>query len=168
MRSRPTAARIAFAAALFAALWVAHPAAAGEPYGEPLTVAETTPIADLLADPQGWAGRTVRVEGEVAGVCRAKGCWIELTDIDRRHLRVKVEDDVIVFPQDAPGRHAVAEGEVEVIELTREQWIGWRRHLAEEQGEELDESTVDDGPHRIVQIAATGAEIAAPETTPGG
>jgi hypothetical protein len=152
---------------LLAAL-VALPALAAPPTGEPqsygdgVTLETTTPIATILADPDAWAGKTVRVEGEVAGVCKAKGCWIELVDPEQQSLRIKVDDDVIVFPQDAIGRRAVAEGEVVVLEMTRERYLDWQRHLAEEQGTAFDETTVGDGPHYLIQIAGTGAEIEAP------
>lgn len=59
---------------------------------------------------------------------------MELESRDGDHLRVKVDDDVIVFPRDAEGRWAVAEGTVAVQDLTREQYTGWLRHLADEQG----------------------------------
>lgn len=76
-------------------------------------------------------------------------------------LRIKVEDDVIVFPRESEGRWAVAQGTVEVKNLTRGHYAGWLRHLAEEQGETLDEANVGEGPYRLVQIQGTGAEISA-------
>lgn len=129
-------------------------------YGAGVTLESTTPIRDIVVDPEAWAGQQVRVEGRVVGVCAKKGCWMELESPDDHRLRIKVEDDVIVFPRDAEGRQAVAEGTVEVHELTREQYAGWLRHLAEEQGETFDEASVGDGPYRLVQIRGTGAEIA--------
>ena len=68
-------------------------------------------------------------------------------------------DDVIIFPADATGRQAVAQGQVEVLDMTRERYEGWMQHLAEEQGETFDPSTIGEGPYRLVQIRGTGAEI---------
>jgi len=90
-----------------------------------------------------------------------KGCWMELESRDAQHLRVKVDDGVIVFPPAAEGRWAVAQGTVELMEMTREQYTGWLRHLAEEQGRDFDEATVGEGPYRLVQIRGEGAEIVA-------
>ncbi len=139
----------------------AEPAAA-EPavYGDGVDLADTTPIGDIVADPEAWAGKTVRVEGKVTGVCPKKGCWMELASPDDHHLRIKVEDDVIVFPAEAEGHRAVAQGTVEVKELSRDQYVDWQRHLAEEQGEDFDEASVGEGPYRLVQVKGTGAKIA--------
>ncbi len=134
-------------------------AADRESYGEGVDLKAVTPIRDIVADPEAWAGKMVRVEGKVTGVCPKKGCWMELESLDGDHLRVKVEDDVIVFPKEAEGRWAVAQGKVDVQDLTREQYTGWMRHLAEEQGKEFDETSVGDGPYQLVQIKGTGAQI---------
>ncbi len=74
-------------------------------------------------------------------------------------LRVKVDDDVIVFPVTAKGKLAVAEGTVEAIPMTRESYVAWLEHLAEERGQKLDPATVGEGPFRIIQIKGTGAKI---------
>jgi hypothetical protein len=127
--------------------------------GSPVTVAEPTPIAAILASPGDHVGRTVRVEGEVSGVCTHKGCWMDIADDAGRRLRIKVEDGVLVFPAEARGERAVAQGKVTVEELTREQYIAWHEHLAAEGGEPFDESKVGSGPFRLVQIAGDGAVI---------
>ncbi|MEM8962524.1 MAG: DUF4920 domain-containing protein [Acidobacteriota bacterium] len=127
-------------------------------YGEGVDVATVTPIADLVADPEAYEGQTVRVEGKINDVCPKKGCWMTLTEGEHT-VRVKVEDDVIVFPQTAKGHHAAAQGVVAVRDLDRDAYVGWMAHLAEERGETFDDSTVGEGPYRIVQIQGTGAEI---------
>ena len=48
-------------------------------------------------------------------------------------IRVKVEDDVIVFPADSKGRIIAAQGIVEAIEMSREDYVEWLRHLADGQ-----------------------------------
>jgi hypothetical protein len=135
-------------------------AAGAETYGGGVTLAETTSIARILAEPDAWVGKRVRVEGEVTDVCPMKGCWMELAGPTGDRLRIKVDDDVIVFPVDAKGKKAVAEGVVEAIPMDREQYVGWLSHLAEERGEKLDPSTVQgDGPFRILQLRGVGAQI---------
>ena len=130
-----------------------------EPFGAGVDLQTTTPIREIVADPDAWVGKTVRVKGKVAGVCTKKGCWMELESREGDHLRVKVEDDVIVFPRESEGRWAVAQGMVEVKDLSREQYTGWLRYQAEEQGATFDEVSVGEGPYRLVQIKGTGAEI---------
>ena len=120
---------------------------------------EATPIAEILADPERYAGTTVRVEGEVRGVCTRMGCWMDVADAEGRSLRIQVEDGALVFPSDSVGRPAVAQGTVTIEEMDREEYVAWQRHLAEEGGTPFDEAAIGKGPYRTVQIAGTGARI---------
>jgi uncharacterized protein DUF4920 len=133
--------------------------------GKGVQVAETTSMAKILADPDAYVGKTVRIEGRVLDVCPMKGCWMELEESGQDgngRLRVKVEDGVLVFPVTAKGKLAVAEGKVEAIPMTREQYVGWLAHLAEERGEAFDAAKVGEGPFRILQLQGTGARIGEP------
>ena len=127
--------------------------------GEPVDVAEVTPIADILAAPGDYEGKTVKVEGEVDGVCTRMGCWMDIGDEAGNHIRIKVQDGVIVFPGDSVGKKACAQGTVTIQEMTREQYVAWQKHLAEEGGKPFDEAAVGEGPFTTVQIAGTGADI---------
>jgi hypothetical protein len=152
---RPTAAALlAFAITLPAAA-----AGTGVHVGGEVTVAEATPIADILAAPADHEGKLVKVEGEVSGVCTARGCWMEIGDDAGHHIRIAVEDGVLVFPSDATGKPAVAQGKVTVQEVSRDRYVEWRKHLAEDGGEAFDEAKLGAGPYRIVEIAGTGATI---------
>lgn len=134
--------------------------ARAENYGSGVKVAEATPISKILADPDAYVGKTVRIEGKVLDVCPMKGCWMELAGEDgKESLKVKVDDGVIVFPVDSKGKLAVAEGTVEAIPMTKEQYVGWLEHLAEERGEKFDAASVGDGPFRVLQLKGTGARI---------
>jgi hypothetical protein len=129
-------------------------------YGEGVTLDDSILAAEILARPDDWAGRTVRVEGEVAAVCQMAGCWMDIVAGEGDDLlRVKVEDGVIVFPTAAKGQRAVAQGEVEILEMSAEKWKSWKRHMAEEQGLEFDPADLGEGPYRLVQLRGTGAEI---------
>jgi hypothetical protein len=48
-----------------------------ETYGEPISLNEATRVGDILSRPADFRGRTVRVEGRIAGECPS-GCWFEL------------------------------------------------------------------------------------------
>ena len=139
--------------------------AAGETevYGEALTAGLTvTPIEKILSDPDSWEGKTVQISGVVSGVCASQGCWIDITSTQDATLRVKVDDGVIVFPQESTGRQAVAEGQIEILEMDREQYESWLRHVAEEEDREFEPSEVGDGPYRIVRLKGLGSEIQGP------
>jgi hypothetical protein len=131
----------------------------GKAYGEPLSGSDTTLISVLMADPDHYVGQVVRVEGLITGVCEKRGCWMSLaSDQEFEDLRIKVDDGVIVFPIEAKGRRAVAEGEFFKIEMTMEQTIAYKKHHAEEHNEKFDASTVTE-PLTYYQIKATGAVI---------
>lgn len=147
------------ALALIAVLAMAGPAWAAETYGGGVTLVETTSIEKILADPDAYVGQRVRIEGQVTDVCPMKGCWMEISEPEGDRLRIKVDDDVIVFPQSAKGKRAVAEGVLEEIPMDREQYVSWMSHLAEERGEKFDASKVGEGPFHILQLRGLGARI---------
>jgi len=131
----------------------------GEAYGAPLTSTDTIKISELFASPDDYVGQTVRVEGLITGVCEKRGCWMSLaSDQEFQELRIKVDDGVIVFPLEAKGRRAVAEGVFAKIELTLEQTLAYAEHHAQEHGEEFDPSQVTE-PQTYFQIQASGAVI---------
>ncbi len=94
-------------------------------YGNGVTLTATTTVENLLAQPDKYLGKTVRVDGVITAVCEMAGCWMELADPDAKPaktLRFKVDDGVIVFPVTAKGRRASAEGVFEQVsgEMARE------------------------------------------------
>lgn len=126
--------------------------------GAGLTLDRATPIHAILADPDAYVGQVVRIEGGVLDVCPMKGCWVEVGGEDAS-LRIKVEDDVIVFPADAKGKILAAQGTVEAVDMTRDDYVAWLVHLAEEKGEPFDPAVIGDGPFRSVRIAGSGARL---------
>jgi hypothetical protein len=88
-------------------------------YGKALTIKETTKISDILAKPDAFNGKKVKVQGPIIDVCSEKGCWIAVGgDKEFQSLRFKVDDGVIVFPMDAKGLTATVEGVVSVTVLS--------------------------------------------------
>ena len=132
-----------------------------ETYGAGVEIDEPTPILEIVADPDRFLGRKVRIEGRILDVCPAKGCWIKVGGAGGESLQVKVDDDVIVFPATAKGRVATAEGIVEAIEMTRDRYIAWLAHLADEKGEDFNPETanIGDGPYRLIRLRGTGAIV---------
>lgn len=104
-------------------LAVAGGALAGEKtYGKGVTGTETVPVSALLADPDAYIGKTLRVKGMAVGVCAHRGCWINVAgDKEGEVVRVQVPDGVIVFPPEIVGDEVIAEGVWTANELTLEQ-----------------------------------------------
>jgi hypothetical protein len=93
-----------------------------ETFGEGVTLNEAIAIDTLLASPDDYVGKVVRVDGVITGVCKMRGCWMQVTDPESGNgVRIKVEDGVIVFPYTSMGHEAAAEGVFEAIKLTPEQ-----------------------------------------------
>ncbi len=89
---------------------------------KPLTRTAATDISDILSRPEDFVGQRVLITGEIADVCQKKGCWIDVVS-DNKKIRVKVKNDVMVFPVTAKGKIGMVEGEVEKLELSEEQLI---------------------------------------------
>ncbi len=133
--------------------------AAEKKLGKPLTLNSPTPIAEILASPEKHTGKTVQVKGKVTEVCQMMGCWTNLVDnATGKMIRVKVNDGEIVFPKEAIGKMAIAEGMLKKIELTREQAIARAKHEAEEQGRKFNPSSIKNG-MTIYQIQGDGAVL---------
>ena len=134
-------------------------AAADKQLGKPFTVKTVTPLAEIAAQPERYVGKVVRVEGKVTEVCQMMGCWMSLVDPSGQHnLRVKVNDGEIVFPKEAVGKIAQAEGKLTKLELTKEQAAARAKHEAEEQGRAFNPDSVQ-GPVTVYQIQGRGALI---------
>ena len=100
------------------ALFLAPAAAGAGEYGAELTLNETTPIADILADPHHYEGQLVRVEGPVKSVCQGKGCWMRIGEVEGGLLLAKSTGDKVVVPGDCVGRTAIVEGVVVIEQET--------------------------------------------------
>jgi hypothetical protein len=160
---------------LFIALSVAPLALAGDGthYGDGVNIDAAVPVETLLGSPDDYIGKAVRVDGVITGVCKKRGCWMQITDPDTGNgVRIKVEDGVIVFPYTAMGKKASAEGVFDAVNLTPEQVEARAAQAAAEhthaEGESCDktdpkeEGAGCDAPvqdNRIFMIRGTGAVI---------
>ena len=85
----------------------------GKKFGNDLTLKEKTLISKILETPKDFVGKKVMVEGTVVGVCKKRGCWIDIAgDKEYEKIRIKVNDGEIVFPMEIKGKTAKVEGEV--------------------------------------------------------
>jgi hypothetical protein len=128
--------------------------------GKPLSVKEPVNIATLLAHPDDYAGKTVQVKGKITEVCQMMGCWMDLVGDGGQKIRIKVNDGEIVFPKDASGKAAVAEGRFTKIVLTRDEAVAQAEEEAKDTGRKFDPASVKSG-MTLYQIQGTGAVITA-------
>jgi len=85
----------------------------GDVYGAALSDADPTPVADILANPAGFEGRTVKLEGEIGNECPS-GCWFELRE-GGASIHVDIAPHGLAIPQ-KQGSAVVVEGTVKVTE----------------------------------------------------
>lgn len=128
-------------------------------YGEGITGEELVKVSDLLATPDEYVGKTVRVKGLVVGTCAHRGCWINVAgDKEGDKVRVKVQDGVIVFPPELVGDTVIAEGVWTANELTMEQTKKVCEAQAKKEGKEFKEDEVTTC-MTLYQITGTGAVV---------
>lgn len=140
-------------------LLISSGASAGTDYGAGVTLRKTSSVADIVAKPDRYSGKTVTVTGRVVDVCPNRGCWIDLAgDKPGQTIRAKVEDGVIVFPPSARGKQATVQGVVETMPMCPEEAVLFRRQEARRKGVPYDPASVT-GKESSLAIRATGAVI---------
>lgn len=120
--------------------------------GEKLSGAPKVALADLLASPAQYTGKTVQVQAHVRKACERKGCWMELAEGNGPGVRVTFKDYAFFVPTQSAGYLATVEGEVQVATLSDER----AKHYASEG------ATVPKGPDgkpQEVQLVARGVEL---------
>jgi len=126
-------------------------------FGAGVTVAEVTSIDKILATPEAFKGKTVKVEGMVIDVCPKRGCWFEIAGASAgQKMKFKVTDGEMVFPIDSKGMYASAQGQVSVKDLTLDESKQYAEDQAKEYGKPYDPASITK-PMQIVRLDGTGA-----------
>jgi hypothetical protein len=87
------------------------------------------------------------------------GCWMELADPESgKSIRIKVKDGDIVFPKEAIGKTAIAEGKLAKVEMSKDEAIAQAKHEAEANGRKFDPASITSAV-TYYQIQGTGAVI---------
>ncbi len=132
--------------------------ASAKAYGAELSLSDATTLTELLADRDAFVDKKIRVTGTVVGVCKKRGCWINIGAGEGEKVRFKVQDGVMVFPMSAKGSQVTAEGiwtkQVISVERLREMEA---KH-AKEEGEDFDPATITE-PYIGYQLTGLGAVI---------
>jgi hypothetical protein len=121
--------------------------------GAPIGKSPAVKFADVLKEPQKFAGKSVRIEGVVERVCKREGCWMEIAPKPgAQTVRVTFKDHGFFVPKDATGKFR-AEGEFSVKVLSR----GEVDHLVNDDGAKIKRNP--DGTANEVTFVATGVEL---------
>jgi len=125
-------------------------------YGAPLGAAPVASLVSVLAAPEQFAGRQVRVEGHVRRACTAMGCWMELAasgDAAAPGCRVMMKDHAFFVPTDSAGASARVEGTLSVRRIDPTQ-------VAHMEGEGAKfERKAEDGSAEELRFVASGVEL---------
>jgi hypothetical protein len=124
--------------------------------GEPLGDSPLVAFADIFKEPQKYAGKNVRVEGVVARVCQAEGCWMQITPAKGGDATAAVRvtfDHKFAVPKDSAKMKFRAEGVFSVKTLSKETV----EHLVKEDGAKI--KTNPDGTANEISFVATGVEL---------
>ncbi|KAF0150547.1 MAG: hypothetical protein FD143_2550 [Ignavibacteria bacterium] len=112
--------------------------------GKAITLKEKLTVSDVLQNTAKLEGKTVLIEGTILTVCTNKGCWIEVAgENTEEKIKVKVEDGVIVFPQESKGKLVTVEGVVE--EVTAKNSCGDHKNEAKNDKAEVKEKSACGG-----------------------
>lgn len=112
-------------------------------YGNDFSYSSVESISYVIENANKFIGKEIVVEGQIMDICPMKGCWMEIKEYDSdKIIRVKVQDDVIVFPQDAKNKKAIVNGIFNKIEFSEDQAKKWKIHLAEEKGLKISEKDI--------------------------
>lgn len=121
--------------------------------GEKLKGLTPVTLAQVLAAPSEYDGKTVAVEARVRRACLKKGCWMELAADDAGPgVRVTFKDYGFFVPRDSAGWTARVEGTVKVATVPAAQ----ADHL-EAEGARLARGAGGDA--HEVRVVATGVEL---------
>jgi hypothetical protein len=133
--------------------------AAGTKYGAGVSLPTSVTIEELKANVDKYEGKEVRIEGLVTGVCPKRGCWFDMAgDKAGEAMRFKVKDGVMVFPMEANGKYAVAQGVVRKMPMTLEQSKRWATYQRDSYQVDIDPDAINE-PLTIVRLDGSGAMI---------
>ncbi|UZH54618.1 DUF4920 domain-containing protein [Salinimicrobium tongyeongense] len=97
----------------------------------------------------------VTFKGNVASVCKKKGCWMKVALEDEREVMVKFKDYAFFVPKDIENREVIMEGKAYVTEMSVED----RRHYAEDAGKSPAEVKAITSPEITLSFVANGVKI---------
>lgn len=128
-------------------------------YGAGVSAADTVMVSAIMANPDAYVGKVVRVQGVAVDVCAHRGCWVNISsDTEGQVVRLKVTDGEIVFPVAIKGDVITAEGVWTANKLDLETTKAMCAYEAEQKGENFDPNSVTSC-KTLYQITGSGAVV---------
>ena len=78
-------------------------------FGAPFAIEEVTQAKAVFDNPEGFVGKTVRVEGSVRDVCQKMGCWMVISE-GEKSMRITTKDHKFFVAKDGAGSKCHIEG----------------------------------------------------------
>ena len=131
-------------------------------YGNRMEKGIPNRVNEVLKNPDEYLSKNVLVSGVIDDVCPLRGCWIQISDKNQTgSIRVKVTDGEIVFPLSAKNHNVTVQGTFVRLDLSKDQAINWKVHLAKEKGVELDPNDIvlQKEDYYEYRINCTGAKV---------
>ena len=127
------------------------PAETGTIFGNKTTSAGAIKATELHTFLNGKEKADVKVEGKVAEVCKAEGCWLRMETASGTML-VKMKDHKFLVPLALNGKTIVAEGTATMKETS----VAMLKHYAEDAGKSKAEIAAITEPKKEIVLQANG------------
>ncbi len=124
----------------------------GQVFGEKVNAKGAISYTQLLTQLQDKDSMAVKVVGTVDAVCQMKGCWMNITEVDKPEMMVKFKDYGFFVPKDIAGRKVVMQGYA-YREVTP---VDELRHYAEDAGKSKEEIEKITQPKEELKFMASG------------
>src|SRR5690606_19423081 len=133
-----------------------QPAKPGVNYGKTITAQNAISVKKLEQSLKADKEFTGKIEGEVVGVCKKKGCFLTLKrEGQEEPIMVRFKDYGYFVPTDIVGKTVVLEGKAKIKELSVKQL----QHNAEDAGKSADEIAKITQPKTDINIVADGVLV---------
>lgn len=125
-------------------------------YGEKIDGKNAISMDSLLALVASGKNKidSVKVEGNIAAVCQAKGCWMDIVRADSSNLHVSFNEEFFI-PKNSSGRHAIFMGTA-YMDTTSVEAL---QHFAEDEGKSKAEIAKITSPEIRLAFDAKGVLI---------
>jgi len=120
-------------------------------YGAPITIQKVSRL-DKAAAKQ--VGKDILVQGKIADVCQAKGCWMTIKD-GKQEVRVEFKDYGFFVPWSAGGKPVRVQGVLEEKVMSPED----QEHIASESKQGGGVGTPSAEPKKLLVFVASGVAI---------
>jgi hypothetical protein len=127
----------------------------GDWYGEKITAAGATSIAEIPAKLEKTETVETKIKAKVLDVCSKKGCWVKLQVNDSTTAFVKMKDYGFFVPLAAIGKTVVIDGEVKMKTTS----VAELQHYAEDAKKTKEEIAAITKPEKEIRVLAKGIVV---------